>query len=72
VGAAGGLGGFFPPLVMALVKSLWGSYLVGFLLLAAVAAACMLVLARIAANPAPPPRSPPRDAPVARQPVGAR
>jgi MFS transporter, NNP family, nitrate/nitrite transporter len=72
VGAAGGLGGFFPPLVMALVKSLWGSYLVGFLLFAAVAAACVLVLARIAASPAPPPRSPRRDAPVPPQPVGAR
>jgi MFS transporter, NNP family, nitrate/nitrite transporter len=72
VGAAGGLGGFFPPLVMALVKSLWGSYLIGFLLLAAVAAACLLVLARIAASPAPPPRSPRRDAPVPPQPVGAR
>jgi NNP family nitrate/nitrite transporter-like MFS transporter len=44
VGACGGLGGFFPPLVMALVKSLTGSYLLGFLLLAAVAALCLIVL----------------------------
>jgi len=44
VGAAGGLGGFFPPLVMALVKSLTGSYTLGFLLLAAVGVACMFVL----------------------------
>jgi len=47
VGAAGGLGGFFPPLIMALVKSLWGSYVVGFLALAAVAVVCFVVLARL-------------------------
>jgi NNP family nitrate/nitrite transporter-like MFS transporter len=44
VGAAGGLGGFFPPLVMALVKSLTGSYTLGFVLLAGVALLCLLVL----------------------------
>jgi NNP family nitrate/nitrite transporter-like MFS transporter len=44
VGAAGGLGGFFPPLVMALVKSITGNYTLGFVLLAAVAAGCLLVL----------------------------
>ncbi|HEY6891505.1 MAG TPA: MFS transporter, partial [Solirubrobacter sp.] len=44
VGAAGGLGGFFPPLVMALVKSLTGSYTIGFLLLAATAVAALVVL----------------------------
>ncbi len=44
VGAAGGLGGFFPPLVMALVKSLTGSYALGFVLMAAVAVTCLLVL----------------------------
>jgi MFS transporter, NNP family, nitrate/nitrite transporter len=44
VGAAGGLGGFFPPLAMALVKSITGSYALGFVLLAAVAAACLIVL----------------------------
>jgi NNP family nitrate/nitrite transporter-like MFS transporter len=42
--AAGGLGGFFPPLVMALVKSTSGSYSLGFILLAAVAAGCLIVL----------------------------
>jgi NNP family nitrate/nitrite transporter-like MFS transporter len=47
VGAAGGLGGFFPPLVMALVKSITGSYTLGFVLLAAVAAICLLVLMRL-------------------------
>ena len=44
VGAAGGLGGFFPPLVMALVKAITGSYVLGFVLMAAVAAAALLVL----------------------------
>jgi NNP family nitrate/nitrite transporter-like MFS transporter len=44
VGAAGGLGGFFPPLVMAVVKSLTGSYALGFILLSLVALACLLVL----------------------------
>ena len=44
VGAAGGLGGFFPPLVMALVKTLTGTYTIGFILLAAVAVACLIVL----------------------------
>jgi MFS transporter, NNP family, nitrate/nitrite transporter len=39
VGAAGGLGGFFPPLVMGSVYGATGSYLIGFLLLAATAAA---------------------------------
>ncbi|MCE3554091.1 MFS transporter [Pseudonocardia sp. RS11V-5] len=43
VGAAGGLGGFFPPLVMGLVYGLTGSYFVGFLLLAATAAGAGVV-----------------------------
>ena len=47
VGAAGGLGGFFPPLVMALVKSATGSYALGFVGMAVVAAAALLVLISI-------------------------
>lgn len=47
VGAAGGLGAFFPPLVMGLVKAATGSYTLGFALLAAVAAASLAVLVRI-------------------------
>jgi MFS transporter, NNP family, nitrate/nitrite transporter len=54
VGAAGGLGGFFPPLVMAIVKSITGAYTIGFILLAAVAVACLIVLTRIERRPAPP------------------
>jgi MFS transporter, NNP family, nitrate/nitrite transporter len=38
VGAAGGLGGFFPPLVMGVVRSATGDYTLGYLLLAATAA----------------------------------
>ncbi|HMN98634.1 MAG TPA: MFS transporter [Miltoncostaeaceae bacterium] len=44
VGAAGGLGGFFPPLVMAFVKSTTGDYTLGFLLLAVTAVAALIVL----------------------------
>jgi NNP family nitrate/nitrite transporter-like MFS transporter len=44
VGAAGGLGGFFPPLVMGIVKSATGGYALGFALLAAVAVGCLAVL----------------------------
>jgi NNP family nitrate/nitrite transporter-like MFS transporter len=42
VGAAGGLGGFFPPIVMGLVFSATGAYLIGLLLLAGVAFAALL------------------------------
>jgi NNP family nitrate/nitrite transporter-like MFS transporter len=47
VGAAGGLGGFFPPLLMGVVKSATGGYALGFVLLAAVALGCLAVLARL-------------------------
>jgi NNP family nitrate/nitrite transporter-like MFS transporter len=40
VGAAGGLGGFFPPLIMGAVD-----YSLGFVLMGAVAALCLVVLA---------------------------
>jgi MFS transporter, NNP family, nitrate/nitrite transporter len=49
VGAAGGLGGFFPPLVMGVVKTATGGYAVGFLLMAAVALACLVVLGGLGA-----------------------
>jgi MFS transporter, NNP family, nitrate/nitrite transporter len=44
VGAAGGLGGFFPPIVMATVRAAMGSYTLAFLLLSATAVACLVVL----------------------------
>jgi len=53
VGAAGGLGGFFPPLVMAIVKSDTGSYALGFVLMAAVAAIALIVLVAISRTARP-------------------
>jgi NNP family nitrate/nitrite transporter-like MFS transporter len=46
VGAAGGLGGFFPPLVLGFVKQETGSFLIGFLLLAVFALCCLGVVLR--------------------------
>ncbi|MFC8502584.1 MFS transporter [Pedococcus sp. NPDC057267] len=43
VGAAGGLGGFVPPLVMSSVYDSTGSYGIGLLLLALVAAGCLVL-----------------------------
>jgi NNP family nitrate/nitrite transporter-like MFS transporter len=51
VGAAGGLGGFFPPLVMGIVHSATGGYFLGFALMAAVAGACLLVLRGVHGSP---------------------
>jgi NNP family nitrate/nitrite transporter-like MFS transporter len=56
VGAAGGLGGFFPPLVMGLVYGILGDYSLGFVLLALTAAAAGALTAsavrrRVAAAP---------------------
>ncbi|MEI7520422.1 MAG: MFS transporter [Thermoleophilia bacterium] len=44
VGAAGGLGGFFPLLTLALIKSWTGSYTPAFILLGALAVICLVVL----------------------------
>jgi NNP family nitrate/nitrite transporter-like MFS transporter len=46
VGAAGGLGGFFPPLLLGLVRRETGSFAAGFALLAAFAVVCLLTLLR--------------------------
>ena len=43
VGAVGGLGGFFPPLALGIIKQQTGSFLWGFILLAAFALFCLLV-----------------------------
>jgi len=42
VGAAGGLGGYFPPILMGLIYGATGSYLIGLLLLAAVAVGALI------------------------------
>jgi NNP family nitrate/nitrite transporter-like MFS transporter len=44
VGAAGGLGGFFPPLVLGAVRQSTGSFALGFAFLAAFALFCLAVL----------------------------
>jgi NNP family nitrate/nitrite transporter-like MFS transporter len=46
VGAAGGLGGFFPPLLLGLVKQETGSFLIGFILLGVFALCCLGVVLR--------------------------
>ncbi|MEV5569911.1 MFS transporter [Spirillospora sp. NPDC052269] len=45
VGAAGGLGGYFPPILMGLVYGATGSYVIGLLLLAACALGAVLFTA---------------------------
>jgi NNP family nitrate/nitrite transporter-like MFS transporter len=42
VGAAGGLGGFFPPLLMGVVKDATGSYAIGYMLLSEFALICLI------------------------------
>ncbi|HZJ55424.1 MAG TPA: MFS transporter [Myxococcaceae bacterium] len=44
VGAAGGLGGFFPPLVLGALKQQTGSYAPGFVCLALFALLCLAVM----------------------------
>ncbi|SDR18792.1 MFS transporter [Thermostaphylospora chromogena] len=57
VGAAGGLGGFLPPIVMGVIYQVTGSYAIGLMLLAAMTAAafvyCWFVLRMDAARLAP-------------------
>lgn len=50
VGAAGGLGGFFPPLIMGAARQLLGSYTVGFVLLALTAFGCLVFTWRVLAR----------------------
>jgi NNP family nitrate/nitrite transporter-like MFS transporter len=47
VGAAGGLGGFFPPLILGTVRQAFGSYTVGFALLALTSLICFLLNQRV-------------------------
>ncbi len=44
VGAAGGLGGFFPPLVLGFVKEQTGSFVIGFIMLSVFCLICLAVL----------------------------
>ena len=51
VGAAGGLGGFFPPLVLGVIKQQTGSFTFGFVLLCVFALCCLAVLLRSSSTP---------------------
>jgi NNP family nitrate/nitrite transporter-like MFS transporter len=55
VGAAGGLGGFFPPLVLGVLKDRMGSYAPGFVALALTAALCLALTWQVLQRPARPP-----------------
>lgn len=46
VGAAGGLGGFFPPIVLGICRDLTGSYAIGFGLLIFFALSCTVILSQ--------------------------
>jgi NNP family nitrate/nitrite transporter-like MFS transporter len=46
VGAAGGLGGFFPPLVLGIIKQRTGTFTLGFVFLSIFALLCLAVLLR--------------------------
>jgi NNP family nitrate/nitrite transporter-like MFS transporter len=46
VGAMGGLGGFFPPLLLGAVRQTTGSFTLGFVFLGLFALLCLLVVAR--------------------------
>ena len=43
VSALGGLGGFFPPLILTLLFQLTGHYAIGFMALSEVALACLII-----------------------------
>jgi NNP family nitrate/nitrite transporter-like MFS transporter len=53
VGAAGGLGGFFPPLVLGLLYQSTGSFAGGFVLLALFSVACLVLCWKTGAAPKP-------------------
>ncbi|MCA0753572.1 MFS transporter [Paenibacillus sp. N4] len=43
VGAAGGVGGFFPPIVLGIVKDATGEYSLGFIFMVVFALACLII-----------------------------
>ncbi|MGM8364949.1 MFS transporter [Virgibacillus sp. W0181] len=43
VGAAGGFGGFFPPILLGIVKDMTGHFFLGFILLAVFSLACLVM-----------------------------
>jgi NNP family nitrate/nitrite transporter-like MFS transporter len=57
VGAAGGLGGFFPPLVLGAIRQSLGTFTWGFVLLALFSLLCFLVSYKSSSNTTAPPLS---------------
>jgi len=55
VGAAGGLGGFFPPLLMGVVKDATGEFVLGFALLVVFAVICIALALSLPRRPGPEP-----------------
>ena len=51
VGAAGGLGGFFPPLVLGAVRQATGSFTPGFVLLSLFSIVCFVVIFKSGSKP---------------------
>jgi MFS transporter, NNP family, nitrate/nitrite transporter len=49
-GCAGGLGGFFPPLLLGFVRDATGTYALGFILLALFAIACLAIILGLRAS----------------------
>jgi len=58
VGAMGGLGGFFPPLMLGVIKTETGSYALGFVLLAAFCLLCLALTYGVFLRPNRPQQSP--------------
>jgi MFS transporter, NNP family, nitrate/nitrite transporter len=58
VGAAGGLGGFFPPLILGLVRQSLGTYALGFALLGLTALVCLILNQRVLAGGRPNDKTP--------------
>ncbi len=53
VGAAGGLGGFFPPLVLGAIRQATGTFTLGFVFLAIFAIICFAVVLKFGSKPDP-------------------
>jgi MFS transporter, NNP family, nitrate/nitrite transporter len=51
VGAAGGLGGFFPPLVLGAIRQATGTFTLGFVFLAVFAMICFAVVLKFGSKP---------------------
>jgi NNP family nitrate/nitrite transporter-like MFS transporter len=64
VGAAGGLGGFFPPLVLGAIHQATGSFTLGFVLLSIFSLFCLAVIYNFGSQPNQPERVSSHSAPA--------